>query len=85
MTDTRHSHDWMMHEHPNGAAPHVHAGFPPPRHQFPWPRVIIPVVTVLLVLGAVKVTADLAAKPDPPVACQLLGGQWTLWGGWQCG
>lgn len=24
-------------------------------------------------------------KGSPPGACQLWGGQWNIWSGWQCG
>lgn len=31
------------------------------------------------------VVPALAAKDSPPIACQLSGGQWSLWSGWSCG
>lgn len=43
------------------------------------------VLTVLAVLLLLRVMGNEAAKGSPPVACQLLGGQWTLWSGWRCG
>lgn len=24
------------------------------------------------------------AKSNPPLSCQLLGGTWNIWSGWQC-
>jgi hypothetical protein len=45
-----------------------------------------PLVAVILVLAVVycwfRVESNESAEP---AACQLLGGQWTLWSGWRCG
>jgi hypothetical protein len=46
-------------------------------------------VTGLLILAALiaawHVLPALAAKDTPPAACQLFGGEWNLWNGWNCG
>jgi hypothetical protein len=43
----------------------------------------------LAILAAVfiawHVVPALAAKDNPPLACQLAGGHWSIWSGWQCG
>jgi len=40
---------------------------------------------IILALGAVKVAGNIASENNPPVSCQLLGGHWNLFEGWQCG
>jgi hypothetical protein len=30
------------------------------------------------------VVPALVVKDDPPLACQLDGGQWSIWTGWTC-
>lgn len=27
----------------------------------------------------------LAVRDNPPLACQIAGGSWSLWDGWRCG
>lgn len=45
-------------------------------------------MALVLVIAAVwaifHVMGNLNAKPNPPAACQLWGGHWTLWSGWRC-
>ena len=43
------------------------------------------VLVVLLTLGAVHLVSNVLSRNDPPVSCQILGGSWSLWDGWQCG
>jgi hypothetical protein len=33
---------------------------------------------------AFHVGAAELAKDNPPLACQLAGGTWSIWSGWQC-
>lgn len=47
--------------------------------------VVIGIVVVLLALFAWARVQNLEARDNPPVACQLLGGSWSLWSGWSCG
>ena len=48
--------------------------------------ITITIVAIALALGiAVKISASEQAKDNPPVACQILGGQWNIWNGWECG
>lgn len=56
--------------------------------QFQAPRlapVIIPLLAVLLVWGVLHVIGNVAARQDPPAACQIFGGHWGIWSGWSCG
>jgi hypothetical protein len=34
---------------------------------------------------AVHIIPAWLSHDSPPVACQLLGGHWTIWNGWRCG
>jgi hypothetical protein len=48
-------------------------------------KAVLLVVAVVVVLEVVwHVVPALAAKDSPPAACQLLGGQWSVWTGWTC-
>ncbi len=47
--------------------------------------IVLGVVLVLLGLWAgYRVLHAEAVKGNPPAACQILGGQWSIWSGWQC-
>ena len=43
------------------------------------------VLAVLLALGLWHVYENYQSKDNPPASCQLLGGHWDIWNGWQCG
>lgn len=43
------------------------------------------VLAVLLALGLWHEIGVFASKGNPPVSCQLAGGQWNVFTGWQCG
>lgn len=40
-------------------------------------------ILVFYVIG--RMATNESVKNNPPVACQFLGGHWTIWDGWQCG
>ncbi len=42
------------------------------------------IIVALIAWGLDHIAANEAAKADPPVACQLLGGSWSIWDGWTC-
>jgi hypothetical protein len=72
---------------------------PPPSPPPPHPAWLAParpahsgliwLVSILIALavlaGGVRLWDNITSKPNPPAACQLFGGQWTIWGGWSCG
>lgn len=41
-------------------------------------------VMVLTVWAAFHLAAAEMSKGEPPIACQIVGGTWNLWSGWQC-
>lgn len=51
------------------------------RRRSPW---LVLVVLLLVIWAGYKVESNEAAKHSPPAACQLLGGHWSIWDGWQC-
>jgi hypothetical protein len=51
--------------------------------EFRWAARAVPVLVILYV--AFHVIPALIAKGNPPLACQLLSGHWSIWGGWRCG
>jgi hypothetical protein len=60
-------------------------GRPVVRHDHSLRRVLIAVAILLVVIwGGWKVMNNEAVKNSPPAACQLLGGHWNVWDGWQC-
>jgi hypothetical protein len=53
-------------------------------HREPW-RIVVAIVAVLVIAWAVlKIGDNEATRNSPPAACQLLGGHWNIWDGWQC-
>lgn len=48
-------------------------------------KVFWSVVAVLAILGALRIAANEIAYSKPPLSCQVLGGNWTIWSGWRCG
>lgn len=43
------------------------------------------VIAVLIALGIWHELNVFASRGNPPVSCQLLGGQWNMFTGWHCG
>lgn len=82
MSELRHFHGTVLHEHNDGHLPHNHG--PAPRRPV---RLSVPVVIVivLLILGGLHEMSVFASKSNPPASCQLLGGQWNVLTGWHCG
>ena len=77
--ELRHLHGNVLHEHPGGNEPHDHG---PQRHPMPVLRVIL---IILLVLGGLRIIGNEMSRNNPPAACQVFGGQWSVWSGWRCG
>lgn len=42
------------------------------------------VALVMVVYGYLRVSGNAAQRGNVPAACQLFGGHWSLWNGWQC-
>lgn len=53
----------------------------PPRKQHP---ILAAVLVILLLWALAHVYSAEHTKNNPPAACQLLGGTWDPWHGWQC-
>jgi hypothetical protein len=55
----------------------------------PAPRFKLVAIVALLLLAALfiggHVIPALQTQNTPPAACQLLGGHWSIWSGWNCG
>lgn len=47
--------------------------------------VAVCLVSLWVLEAGVRVLHDEAVRNDPPPACQLLGGSWSIWSGWTCG
>lgn len=80
--ELRHLHGTVLHEHDDGHIPHNHG--PAPRRPV---RLTVPVVIfiIVLVLGGLHEMSVLMSRGNPPVSCQLAGGQWNVLTGWHCG
>jgi len=50
-----------------------------------WKELVAGLLILLGLFAAWHVVPALVAKDSPPVACQLAGGQWSIWNGWTCG
>ena len=48
-------------------------------------RLFLIVFAVLVSLGIWHEISIFGTRNNPPVSCQLLGGQWNMFTGWQCG
>jgi hypothetical protein len=77
--ETRHFHGNILHDHPGGEVSHDHE-----RRRHPARGWVIAAVILLAAYGVIRITTNEAAKNNPPAACQLLGGTWNIWNGWQC-
>jgi len=46
------------------------------------------IIGVLVALAVIFITGkigdNMTYRNDPPAACQILGGHWNIWDGWQC-
>lgn len=43
------------------------------------------VAAILVALGVAKLSSNMYNRDNPPVSCQLLGGNWSPLTGWRCG
>lgn len=85
--ELRHYHGVILHDHPGGDVPHDHGpdGQVQPRQIVSAFNVIYAILLALIVLGGLWVIHNELARSNPPAACQLFGGQWSIWSGWRCG
>jgi hypothetical protein len=90
VTELRHYHGAILHDHDGGDAPHDHGQ--PGRAGITGKQLIAAAAILAglfiawhVVLAAAKIAGNEQAKNSPPVSCQLLGGHWTIWDGWVCG
>ena len=51
------------------------------RRPNPW---IVLIVILLVIFAFLRLSGNEASKNNPPASCQLFGGHWTIWNGWQC-
>lgn len=67
-------------------AAHTIAGACPPKsHALAITLISIAAVAALiLAIGAWRIFNNEMARYNPPASCQLLGGSWSIWNGWQC-
>ena len=88
----KHFHGDELHEHDGGSIPHNHVMPGKQAGQDKQATGIVKGVSIsTLILLAVcifigwhVIPAEMSKGSMPP-ACQLLGGQWDMWNGWQCG
>jgi len=73
-------------EHPAGQCPRPPL-YPQRAHSsMRAPLTVGSLIAILLAaFVAVHVINAEMSKDSPPAACQLIGGHWDIWNGWQCG
>ncbi len=48
-------------------------------------RIVVVVLVILAMLGMLRMAGNELTRGDVPVACQIFGGSWDVWNGYQCG
>ena len=48
-----------------------------------YPLVLFMIV-FLVAFSLIRIAVNEQNKSNPPAACQVFGGQWTIWEGWKC-
>lgn len=52
-------------------------------------RILGVLVAVMVAIFALYIAAHVVpavmVRDSPPLACQIAGGQWSIWNGWACG
>jgi hypothetical protein len=43
------------------------------------------IIIVIAIAAGIHIYGNYQNRYNPPASCQLLGGHWDIWGGWQCG
>jgi hypothetical protein len=49
-----------------------------------WKHIIGVMLIFMVLWSAAHIMQTESSKHYPPVTCQLFGGHWTIWDGWEC-